>query len=151
MTALSEECTHDCSSCQADCADRDNNDPDRFIEKLNDGSRVRKVIGIISGKGGVGKSLVAGLLASKLSAKGFSTAVLDADITGPSVPRMFGITGRAQAVPEGILPSKTPSGIEIISINLMLENPTDPVIWRGPVIAGAVKQFWTDVIWGDVD
>ena len=151
MSEINEDCTHDCSSCSSSCPSRENNDPDRFLEKLGEGSRVGKVIGVVSGKGGVGKSLVAGMLASAFAKKGYKSAVLDADITGPSIPRMFGIKGRAAAVAEGIIPSETDSGIKIMSINLMLENPTDPVIWRGPVIAGVVKQFWTDVIWGDVD
>ena len=148
---MSEECTHDCSSCSSDCSSRKTADPKSFIEKLNEHSKVKKVIGIVSGKGGVGKSLVTGLLASAFSAKGYRTAVLDADITGPSIPRMFGVNDRAVSVPEGIIPSKTKTGIDIMSINLMLENPTDPVIWRGPVIAGVVKQFWTDVFWDDID
>lgn len=146
---MSEECTHDCSTCGSNCSSR-KSDPSEFIEKLNDRSKVKKVIGIVSGKGGVGKSLVTALLASGFS-KESHVAVLDADITGPSIPKMFGITGRATSVEDGIIPSRTKKGVDIISINLMLENPTDPVIWRGPVIAGVVKQFWTDVIWDDVD
>lgn len=148
---MSEECNHDCSSCTSDCSDREGAVPQSFIEKLGEGSSVKKVIGIISGKGGVGKSLVTGLLASEFARRDNAVAVLDADITGPSIPRMFGIKERAISVPEGIIPIKTKLGIDIMSINLMLENPTDPVIWRGPIIAGAVKQFWTDVIWEDID
>ena len=134
------ECTHDCSSCSANCESR--NQPQSLIEPLNAQSSVKKVIGVVSGKGGVGKSLVTGMLATLFSRKGYKTAVMDADITGPSIPKMFGVGGRAKGTQEGILPA--------ISRN-KIENPSDPVIWRGPVIAGVVKQFWTDVIWGDVD
>ncbi len=143
------ECTHDCSSCGANCASRQ--EPQSLIEPLNAQSSVKKVIGVVSGKGGVGKSLVTGMLATLFSKKGYKTAVMDADITGPSIPKMFGINGRAKGTQEGILPAESKGGIEIMSVNLLLENPSDPVIWRGPVIAGVVKQFWTDVIWGDVD
>ncbi len=143
------ECTHDCSSCGANCESRQ--EPQSLIEPLNAQSSVKKVIGVVSGKGGVGKSLVTGMLATLFSKKGYKTAVMDADITGPSIPKMFGINGRAKGTQEGILPAESKNGIEIMSVNLLLENPSDPVIWRGPVIAGVVKQFWTDVIWGDVD
>lgn len=143
------ECTHDCSSCGSNCASRQ--EPQSLIEPLNAQSSVKKVIGVVSGKGGVGKSLVTGMLATLFSKKGYKTAVMDADITGPSIPKMFGINGRAKGTQEGILPAESKGGIEIMSVNLLLENPSDPVIWRGPVIAGVVKQFWTDVIWGDVD
>lgn len=144
------ECTHDCSSCSSDCASRQS-DPKDFIEKLNENSRVKKVIGVVSGKGGVGKSLITGLLATLFSREGYKTAIMDTDITGSSIPKMFGIKGRAMSNQNGILPAITRTGIEIMSINLLLENPTDPVIWRGPVIAGVVKQFWSDVFWSDVD
>ena len=143
------ECTHDCSTCGANCSSR--TEPQSLIEPLNAHSSVKKVIGVVSGKGGVGKSLVTGMLATLFAKKGFKTAVMDADITGPSIPKMFGINERAKGTQEGILPAVTSTGIEIMSVNLLLENPSDPVIWRGPVIAGVVKQFWTDVIWGDVD
>ena len=143
------ECTHDCSSCSANCESR--NQPQSLIEPLNAQSSVKKVIGVVSGKGGVGKSLVTGMLATLFSRKGYKTAVMDADITGPSIPKMFGVGGRAKGTQEGILPAISRNKIEIMSVNLLLENPRDPVIWRGPVIAGVVKQFWTDVIWGDVD
>lgn len=143
------ECTHDCSSCGANCESRQ--EPQSLIEPLNAQSSVKKVIGVVSGKGGVGKSLVTGMLATLFSKKGYKTAVMDADITGPSIPKMFGINERAKGTQEGILPAESKGGIEIMSVNLLLENPSDPVIWRGPVIAGVVKQFWTDVIWGDVD
>lgn len=143
------ECTHDCSSCGESCGER--TEPQSFIEKLNAQSSVKKVIGVVSGKGGVGKSLVTGMLATLFARKGFKTAIMDADITGPSIPKMFGISGRASGTNEGILPAVSREGIKIMSVNLLLENPSDPVIWRGPIIAGVVKQFWTDVIWGDID
>ncbi|MCC8043200.1 MAG: Mrp/NBP35 family ATP-binding protein [Oscillospiraceae bacterium] len=143
------ECSHNCSSCGESCSERQS--PQSFLEKLNEKSSVKKVIGIVSGKGGVGKSLVTALLASDFAKKGYRTAVLDADITGPSIPKMFGLSGTAFATEEGIIPRETVSGINVISINLLLENPSDPVIWRGPVISGVVKQFWTDVIWDDID
>lgn len=143
------ECSHNCSSCGSDCGER--KAPQSFIEQLGEGSSVKKVIGIVSGKGGVGKSLVTGLLASEFSRRGAHTAVLDADITGPSIPKMFGINERAVGTEKGLIPLKSSGGIEMMSINLLLENPSDPVIWRGPVIAGVVKQFWHDVIWQDID
>ena len=143
------ECTHDCSSCGESCGDRTS--PQSFIEPLNPQSKVKKVIGIVSGKGGVGKSLITGMLATLFSRKGYKTAVMDADITGPSIPKMFGIDGRARGTEDGIIPAVSRNEIKIMSVNLLLENPMDPVVWRGPVIAGVVKQFWTDVIWGDID
>ncbi|MBQ8427261.1 MAG: Mrp/NBP35 family ATP-binding protein [Clostridia bacterium] len=141
------ECNHDCSSCSKDCSEKKS-----FIEKQNDKSNVKKVIGIVSGKGGVGKSLVSSILTVLMNKKGYKTAVLDADITGPSIPKMFGLHEKATS-PDGkyMLPVLTVDGVKVMSINLLLENDTDPVVWRGPVIAGAVKQFWTDVAWGDVD
>ena len=143
------ECTHNCESCnESSCGERKQQslkvDP-------NPKSSIKKVIGVVSGKGGVGKSLVTSLLASCLNKKGLHVGIMDADITGPSIPKIFGINGRAKGTQEGILPAESKGGIEIMSVNLLLENPSDPVIWRGPVIAGVVKQFWTDVIWGDVD
>ncbi len=143
------ECTHDCSTCSQNCASRQQ--PESLIEKPHELSNVKKVIGVVSGKGGVGKSLVTSLLAVTMQRRGFKAAVLDADITGPSIPKAFGIKEKALGTENGILPCKTKTGIEIMSVNLLLENDTDPVVWRGPVIAGAVKQFWTDVIWNDVD
>lgn len=143
------ECTHDCSSCGADCASR--NAPQDLHEPLNDMSAVRKVIAVVSGKGGVGKSLATCALAVELNRRGYKTAVLDADITGPSIPKAFGITAKAKGSQFGILPETTRTGIDIMSVNLLLENNTDPVVWRGPVISGTVKQFWRDVIWKDVD
>ena len=145
----SEQCTHNCETCGSNCSDR--TAPQSFVEKPKQGTRVNKVIGIVSGKGGVGKSLVTSLLASSMSRRGYRCAVLDADITGPSIPRMFGLTAKATSDGDGILPEQTKEGIAIMSVNLLLENDTDPVVWRGPIIAGMVKQFWTDVDWGDVD
>ena len=142
------DCTHDCNSCSQDCSKRD------FQVAPHKDSKIKKVIGIISGKGGVGKSLVTTLLASKVNKDGFRTAILDADITGPSIPESFGVGDeRAQAVEgqDALNPVVTQSGIQLMSMNFLLQNENDPVIWRGPVIAGAVKQFWTDVIWKDVD
>ncbi|MBP5224818.1 MAG: Mrp/NBP35 family ATP-binding protein [Lachnospiraceae bacterium] len=142
------DCTHDCSSCSENCAERD---PKSFLEEQNELSNIHKIIGVVSGKGGVGKSLVTSLLASAMQKAGKKVGILDADITGPSIPRSFGI--REQVVSDGnyLYPAKSESGIEVISMNLLLPNKTDPVVWRGPVIAGAVKQFYTDVAWGEVD
>lgn len=142
------ECSHDCGTCGETCEKKD------FQVSLHKGSSVKKVIGILSGKGGVGKSLVTSLLASKVNKDGFRSAILDADITGPSIPESFGVGEvRAESVEgqEALKPVVTDSGIQLMSMNFLLQNETDPVIWRGPVIAGAVKQFWTDVIWHDVD
>ena len=141
------ECTHDCSSCGENCSSR----TESFKEPQNKHSDIKKVIGFVSGKGGVGKSSVTSQLAVLTSRHGYNTAILDADITGPSIPKAFGIKEKAYGTEDGILPVKTKTGISVMSINLLLENDTDPVVWRGPVIAGTVKQFWTDVIWGDVD
>ena len=142
------ECTHDCSTCGEACASRQ---PERFRKELNPKSRVRKVIAVVSGKGGVGKSLVTSLMASEMQRRGYRCAVLDADITGPSIPKSFGIHQHAYGTDEYLLPVNTHSGIQVMSINLILQNETEPVVWRGPVIAGAVTQFWTDVLWTDVD
>ena len=142
------ECTHDCSSCSQECSERSK---ESLLEKPHDQSNIKKVIGVVSGKGGVGKSIVSSMLAVNMKRLGYKTAVLDADITGPSIPKAFGIKEKASGNENGILPAESKTGIEIMSVNLMLDNDTDPVIWRGPVIAGVVKQFWTDVIWGDVD
>ncbi|HBI60300.1 MAG TPA: ATP-binding protein [Lachnospiraceae bacterium] len=143
-----ENCSHDCSSCSADCSSRD---PKSFLEKPHEKSTIRKVIGVVSGKGGVGKSMVSSMLAVNFQRKGYHTAILDADITGPSIPKAFGITGRATGNEDGIYPVLSKTGIQTMSVNLLLEDTTDPVIWRGPVIAGTVKQFWQEVIWSDVD
>ena len=143
------ECTHNCSTCGSDCASR--KEPQSLIEKPNEMSKIGKVIGIVSGKGGVGKTMVSSMLAVGMQRMGKNVGLLDADITGPSIPKAFGIHGKADACEFGIIPSKSKMGIDVMSINLLLENESDPVVWRGPVIAGVVKQFWTDVIWGDVD
>ena len=143
------ECTHDCSSCGESCSER--KEAKDFRAPANSMSHVKKVIGIVSGKGGVGKSLVTSLLASGMQKAGYRTAILDADITGPSIPKAFGITQKATGNEYGILPAATPSGISVMSVNLLLENDTDPVVWRGPVIAGTVKQFWSDVVWDEID
>ncbi len=145
---MSENCNHDCSNCSADCTSRDK---ESFLEKPHSQSTIRKVIGIVSGKGGVGKSMVSSMLAVNFQRKGYHTAILDADITGPSIPKAFGINERAMGDESGIYPAMSKTGIQTMSVNLLLENTTDPVIWRGPVIAGTVKQFWQDVIWTDVD
>ena len=145
---MSESCNHDCSSCSADCGDRD---PKSFLEQPHAQSTIRKVIGVVSGKGGVGKSMVSSMLAANFQKKGYHTAVLDADITGPSIPKAFGINEHAMGDQNGIYPAISKTGIQTMSVNLLLEDITDPVIWRGPVIAGTVKQFWQDVIWSDVD
>lgn len=142
------DCNHDCSSCQNKC---DHPTPESLLAPANPGSRVRRVIGVVSGKGGVGKSLVTGLMACLMQRRGHQAAVLDADITGPSIPRIFGLHRRAEGCEEGILPLVTDSGIKLMSINCLLDNDTDPVIWRGSLISGTVKQFWSDVVWGDVD
>ena len=147
------EGNHDCGSCSANCESR-TTDKTSFLEALAPESKVKKVIGIVSGKGGVGKSLVTSMLAVSMNRKGHHTAILDADITGPSIPMAFGVADERPAVtPDGrlMIPAKSLEGVEIMSANLLLENATDPVIWRGPVIAGAVKQFWTETLWQDVD
>ena len=143
------ECTHDCSSCSQSCSSRTAEQD--LHEQLNDMSTVRKVIAVVSGKGGVGKSLVTSAMAVEMNRRGYKTAILDADITGPSIPKAFGLNTHAKGSEFGILPETTKTGIDIMSVNLLLENTTDPVVWRGPVISGTVKQFWKDVIWKDVD
>ena len=143
------ECTHDCSSCGVDCASREK--PQSLQEPMNAASSIGKVIAVVSGKGGVGKSLVTSLMAVLTQRRGKQAAILDADITGPSIPKMFGVRDPAMGSEEGILPAETRTGIKMMSVNLLLENDTDPVIWRGALIAGTVKQFWTDVVWGKVD
>ena len=154
---MSEECNCNGTSCGENCGQECGHGKEgktgqnEFRADLNKLSHVKHVIGIVSGKGGVGKSLVTSLLATMFSRKGYKTAVLDADITGPSIPKMFGVTGRAEGSESGIFPKKTHSNISIMSINLLLDSEDAPVIWRGPLIAGTVKQFWTDVVWNDVD
>ena len=144
------ECTHDCSSCGESCADRQGGSPFQ-IKPLHEGCHVRKVYGVVSGKGGVGKSMVTSQLAVTMQRRGHRTAILDADVTGPSIPKCFGIHGRAVGSEDAILPVQTETGIQLMSVNLLLEHETDPVIWRGPVIGGVVQQFWGDVLWQDVD
>ena len=141
------ECTHDCSSCSQNCGEREQD----LRAKTNEFSHIKKVVAVSSGKGGVGKSSVACLLAVMMARRGYKVGVLDADITGPSIPRAFGITQKAQGAEIGILPAETHMGIKVMSINLLLEDENQPVVWRGPVRAGAVTQFWTDVVWGELD
>lgn len=142
------ECEHDCSSCGENCAERD---PQSLLAKLHPQSKVNKVIGIVSGKGGVGKSTITSLLAVAMRRRGMETAVLDADITGPSIPKAFGITGKLAGNDEGVLPAESKTGIKLVSVNLLLDNATDPVLWRGPILANMVKDFWSVVMWGDID
>ena len=144
-TTCTEEC---CSGCEHSCGSQE---PDSLLEPTNEFNHIKKIIGVVSGKGGVGKSLVTSLLAVTMQRAGYKTAILDADITGPSIPKAFNLKDKAVANEFGIFPVKTKTGIGTMSVNSILENDTDPVVWRGPVIAGTVKQFWTDVLWGDVD
>ena len=143
---MSEACTHDCSNCHADCSSRA---PQH--EPPHAKSHIKKVIGVVSGKGGVGKSMTSAMMAVSMRRKGYKVGVLDADITGPSIPKLFGVHGPAMGTEDGINPVESHTGIKIMSINLLLEDEEAPVVWRGPVIAGAVKQFWQEVIWDDVD
>lgn len=145
---MSKECDHNCEGCSAECDERKK---ESFLEKTHELSKIKKVIGVVSGKGGVGKSLVTSLLAVLMNRDSYKTAILDADITGPSIPKVFGLKGRADGSDIGIYPVNSKMGIKIISSNLLLANDTDPIIWRGPLIGNMVKQFWTDVIWDDVD
>lgn len=138
------ECSHNCSTCSEKCDAPQTEQPHEL-------SRIKRVIAVVSGKGGVGKSSVTAMLASAMNGKGYKCAVLDADITGASIPKMFGVSGNVGGDENGIYPASNNDGIKVISSNLLLEHETDPVVWRGPIIAGMVKQFWTDVIWGDVD
>ena len=144
------ECTHDCSTCGQSCGERTEGSPFQ-IKPLHEGCRVGKVYGVVSGKGGVGKSMVTSQLAVAVRRNGYNVAILDADITGPSIPRAFGVHDRAQGMGDAILPVESRTGIQMMSVNLLLEHETDPVIWRGPVIGGVVQQFWGDVLWQDVD
>lgn len=147
---MSESCNQSCGSCSENCSDRKEAKTD-FREKPHEMSEIRKVIGVVSGKGGVGKSSVTSMLAVTMRRLGYRVAILDADITGPSIPKAFGLREKAKGSELGIFPVKTKTGIDVMSVNLLLENDTDPVLWRGPILGGTVKQFWTDVIWGDVD
>jgi Mrp family chromosome partitioning ATPase len=142
------ECTHDCATCGESCGERQ--EPQSLLKEPNAKSRIGKVFGVVSGKGGVGKSMVTSQLAVILRRRGKQVGILDADVTGPSIPRSFGIHGRASGTEEGLQPCLSQSGIQVMSTNLLLECETDPVIWRGPIISGVVQQFWTEVIW-DVD
>ena len=145
-----EECAHDCSSCSANCSSRDAQ-PDPAAQARKELNKIKKVYAVMSGKGGVGKSLVTALLASATAATGKTTAILDADITGPSIPRAFGLKKRADGGPLGILPVETATGIKVMSLNLLMEHETDPVVWRGAMITSCAQQFYNDVVWGDVD
>lgn len=145
---MSKECEHNCQDCSRECDERDKS---QFMEKSNALSKIKKVIGVVSGKGGVGKSIVTSMLAVLMKRNSYKTAILDADVTGPSIPKAFGLSGKADGSDIGIYPVVSKTGIKIISSNLLLENDTDPIIWRGPLIANMVKQFWTDVIWDDID
>ncbi len=146
---MSENCNHDCSSCSANCSSRNPGEMPKDKPHLR--SRIKHVIGVVSGKGGVGKSFITALLATEMTRRGYSCGVLDADITGPSIPKMFGIHERATGDQDGIYPVRSQEGVQVMSLNLLLEKETDPVIWRGALITGTVRQFWTDVIWEDVD
>ncbi len=145
-----EECTHDCSTCSSNCGER-TAEVDPAAQARKEMNKIKKVYAVMSGKGGVGKSLVTSVLASAVAALGKSVAVLDADITGPSIPKSFGLKQRANGSPLGILPVETATGIKVMSLNLLMENETDPVVWRGAMITGCAQQFYSDVVWGDVD
>ena len=146
---MSEECTHDCSTCGANCPSK--SAPESLYEAPNPLSNVKHVIGIVSGKGGVGKSLVTSMMAVSFAREGYKVGILDADITGPSIPKIFGVKADVEGDEHGLIPPRTATGIEVMSVNLLLDDEKKPVVWRGPVIAGTVKQFWTDVIWRDID
>ena len=145
---MSENCSHNCGSCSSDCSSRK---PADFLVPPNEHSKIKKVIAVVSGKGGVGKSMVTSTMAVLTNRRGKKTAILDADITGPSIPKMYGIRENAQGSDNGIYPIPTANGIEVMSVNLLLPDEETPVIWRGPVLANMVKQFWSDVIWGELD
>ena len=145
------ECTHDCSTCGETCSSREQGGFESFRVAANEHSSIKKIIGVVSGKGGVGKSFVSSFLAVQMMRKGYKVGILDADVTGPSIPAAFGLKGKLFGSEFGIMPCSTQQGIDIISVNMMLENADAPVIWRGPVIAGVVKQFYTDVVWSDID
>ena len=145
-----ENCSHDCNSCGESCAARKMEKSD-FLVPMNAHSNIKHVIAIMSGKGGVGKSFVTSALAARMSRKGYKVAILDADATGPSIPKGFGLHEQVVADERGILPALTKGGIKVISVNLLLDDEETPVVWRGPVIAGTIKQFWSEVVWGDVD
>jgi len=150
IMAENNECTHDCSTCSQNCSSRDKSQAPTYDAPHKD-SHIKHVIGVVSGKGGVGKSIVTSMLATTMKRRDYEVAILDADVTGPSIPKAFGAKGDILSTGDGLLPLETKTGIKMISVNLLLEDETRPVVWRGPVIAGTVKQFWTDVVWGDVD
>lgn len=139
-------CTHDCSTCSSNCSSRK-----PTFDAPHKDSHIKHVIGVVSGKGGVGKSIVTSMLATVMQRRDYKCAILDADVTGPSIPKSFGTSGDIMSTGDGLIPLETKTGIKMISVNLLLDDETRPVVWRGPVIAGTVKQFWTDVVWGDVD
>ncbi len=145
---MSENCNGNCASCSSNCSSRKK---ESFIEPTGEFNNIKHVVAVVSGKGGVGKSMVTSLLATLMSQKGYKVGILDADITGPSIPKSFGIMGNAMQNELGILPAESKGGIKIMSVNMLLKEHDAPVVWRGPVIAGAVKQFWQDVVWGDLD
>lgn len=147
---MSENCTSNCSTCPSKCDSKKPSKEDLF-EKVNKYSNVKKVIGVVSGKGGVGKSLITSCLSVLMRRRGYDTAILDADVTGPSIPKAFGVHEKAMANEHGIIPAETKLGTKLMSVNLLLDNEEAPVVWRGPVISGTVKQFWTEVNWGDID
>jgi len=147
---MSEQCTHNCSTCASNCPSKEKNKSELAAD-LNSLSTVKHLIAVVSGKGGVGKSLVTSMLATVFARRGETTAILDADVTGPSIPRIFGVRDEVTGDDNGMYPNISKTGVRIMSVNLLLEKETSPVVWRGPVIAGTVKQFWTDVVWGDVD
>ncbi|MBR3664318.1 MAG: Mrp/NBP35 family ATP-binding protein [Desulfovibrio sp.] len=147
---MAEQCNHNCGSCGEHCSDRTAEQTD-FSVPLGKLSSVKKVIAIVSGKGGVGKSLVTGLVASAMAKKGKRTAILDADITGPSIPKMFGIHGKPTVIEQGLVPMQSKGGVDIVSMNMLLPDDTEAVLWRGPILAGVVKQFWSEAIWKDID
>ena len=145
---MAEGCTHNCSTCSSGCDKKDKNS---LLAAPHEMSSVKHIIAVVSGKGGVGKSIVTSMLAVNMQRLGYKTAILDADITGPSIPKAFGIKAGIDGDQNGLIPPTSTGGVDVMSINLLLEEDTKPVIWRGPVIAGTVKQFWTDVIWNDID
>ncbi|MGI6248736.1 MAG: P-loop NTPase [Acutalibacteraceae bacterium] len=147
---MTQSCNNNCESCGSDCADRQKAQND-FTAPAHEMSNIKKVIGVVSGKGGVGKSMITSLLAVTMNRLAYKTAVLDADVTGPSIPKAFGLKEKAQGNELGLFPVRSKTGVEIMSVNLLLKKETDPVVWRGPIIANTVKQFWTEVVWGDVD
>ncbi len=148
LTIMAEGCTHNCSTCSSNCSSRT---AESLLAPLNELSSVKHVIGVVSGKGGVGKSLVTSMLAVLMQREGYKTAILDADITGPSIPKAFGMKPGVEGGPEGMFPPTTTTGIDMMSVNLLLDDVNKPVVWRGAVISGTVKQFWTDTMWKDID